>query len=393
MARFEVVVIGSGVIGSSIAYHLARQGRPVLVIERSTPAVEPAASWASAGGVRRQGRDPAEALLAIESIGRWPSLTEELGADLGYHGGGNLYVGEGDQEAELVARFVERQHANGFSDVRLLDAREAHEVAPALSQTVTAASYSPADGQADPALTTRAFAAAATRHGATAWHETETVGLVVEGSRVTGVRTSRGDVQADAVVLAAGVWTDELALSAGLTLPIRTRVPQILISSPARPGTLVPVLGSAGRRLSLKQLPNGSFMLGGGWPGVASEDRRSYTMLDASIAGGWAAGAGIVPAVGEQAILRKWCGLEAECFDHVPLIGPAPGVDGLTLAVGFSGHGFAIAPAVGRCVADQLAGRPTPELAGLDPSRIAGFDPVEVQQFLNDRSEASLTLG
>ena len=106
-----VVVIGSGVIGSSIAYHLARQGRQVLVIERSSPAVEPAASWASAGGVRRQGRDPAEALLAIESIARWPSLTEELGADLGYHGGGNLYVGEGDQEAELVARFVEHHHA------------------------------------------------------------------------------------------------------------------------------------------------------------------------------------------------------------------------------------------------------------------------------------------
>ena len=156
MDGFEVVVIGSGVIGSSIAYHLARQGRRVLVIERSTPAVEPAASWASAGGVRRQGRDPAEALLAIESIERWPSLTEELGADLGYHGGGNLYVGEGDEEAELVAHFVERQHANGFADVRLLDAAEAHEVAPALSPTVTAASYSPKDGQADPALTTRA---------------------------------------------------------------------------------------------------------------------------------------------------------------------------------------------------------------------------------------------
>jgi sarcosine oxidase subunit beta len=393
MDGFEVVVIGSGVIGSSIAYHLARQGRRVLVIERSTPAVEPAASWASAGGVRRQGRDPAEALLAIESIDRWPSLTEELGADLGYHGGGNLYVGEGDREAELVAQFVERQHANGFADVQLLDAVEAHEVAPALSPSVTAASYSPKDGQADPALTTRAFAAAAGRHGATAWHETETLGLLMAGSRVTGVRTSRGEVHADAVVLAAGVWTDELVLSAGLRLPIRTRVPQILISSPAPVGTLVPVLGSAGRRLSLKQLPNGSFMLGGGWPGVASEDRRSYTMLDSSVAGGWAAGVGIVPAVGEQTIVRKWCGLEAECFDHVPLIGPAPAVDGLTLAVGFSGHGFAIAPAVGRCVADQLAGRSTPELAGLDPSRIARFDPAEVETFLNDRSEASLTLG
>jgi sarcosine oxidase subunit beta len=396
MTGFEIVVVGSGVIGSSIAYHLARQGRRVLVIERGRPAVEPAASWASAGGVRRQGRHPAEAALASESIERWPSLTEELGADLGYHGGGNLYVGEGDDEAELVAQFVTRQHVNGFADVRLLDAREAHEVAPALSETVTAASYSPQDGQADPALTTRAFARAAERHGATAWHETATLGLLVDGARVTGVRTSRGDVQADAIVLAAGAWTDELALSAGLRLPIRTRVPQILISSPAPAGTLVPVLGSAGRRLSLKQLPSGAFMLGGGWPGIASEDRRSYTMLDSSIAGGWAAGVGIVPAVGQQQIVRKWCGLEAESIDQIPFIGPVSslcGLDGLTVAVGFSGHGFAIAPAVGRCVADALAGRPTLELDGLDPARAASLDPAEIDRFVNDQSEASLAVG
>lgn len=396
MASPEIVVVGSGVIGSSIAYHLARQGRRVLVIDRARPAVEPAASWASAGGVRRQGRDPAEAKLAIESIERWPSLADELGADLGYQQGGNLYVGEGDREAELVARFVERQHANGFADVRLLDGKEAHEVAPALSATVTAASYSPKDGQADPVLTTRAFASAAERHGATAWHDTITLSLIVEGDTVRGVRTTRGDVEAEAVVLAAGAWTDDLAVSAGLRLPIRTRVPQILISSPAPPGTLVPVLGSAGRRLSLKQLASGEFMLGGGWPGIASEDRRSYTMLDASIAGGWAAGVGVVPAVGEQRIVRKWCGLEAETFDHVPLIGPVAslgGPAGLTIAVGFSGHGFAIAPAVGRCVADQLAGRATPELAGLDPGRAAHFDPAEVERFLTDRSEASLAIG
>ncbi|MCC7371451.1 MAG: FAD-binding oxidoreductase [Chloroflexi bacterium] len=393
MAQVEVVVVGSGVIGSSIAYHLARQGRRVLVVDRSRPAVEPAASWASAGGVRRQGRDPAEARLASESIGRWPSLPDELGADLGYQQGGNLYVGEGDAEAEIVAQFAARQVANGFSDVRLLDAREVHELAPALSETVTAASYSPQDGQADPVLTTRAFAAAAERHGALSWHETATTGLLLAGDRVTGVRTRREDVHADAVVLAAGVWTDEIAATAGLRLPIRTRVPQILISSPAAPGTLRQVLGSAGRRLSLKQLPTGEFMLGGGWPGIAAEDRRSFTMVEESISGGWAAGVGIVPAVDEQRIVRKWCGLEAETFDHIPLIGPVSGLPGLTLAVGFSGHGFAIAPAVGRCVADQLAGRPTPELAGLDPGRAASFDPAALQAFLDDTSIAGLGVG
>src|SRR5205823_5707414 len=157
MTNFEIVVVGSGVIGSSIAYHLARQGRQVLVVERAEPAVEPAASWASAGGVRRQGRHAAEAKLAIESIDRWPSLEEELGATFAYRQGGNLYVGEGEAEIETVKTFVKTQQANGFEDVRFVDRQGALEIVPGLNDQVSAASYSPRDGQADPALTTRAF--------------------------------------------------------------------------------------------------------------------------------------------------------------------------------------------------------------------------------------------
>ena len=393
MAGYEIVVIGGGVNGSSIAYHLARQGRNVLVVERAEPAVEPSASWASAGGVRRQGRHPAEAQLAIEAIDRWPSLEAELDADMGYQQGGNLYVGEGEAEVDVVAAFVKRQHENGFSDVRLIARMEALEIVPGLNDHVSACSFSPKDGQADPALTTRAFAAAARRHGATYWNHTASMALITERERVVGVRTSRGDVHADAVVLAAGAWSDELAATAGVRLPIRTRVPQILISTPAPPGTLRPVIGSVSRRLSLKQLRGGEFMLGGGWPGFASADRRSYAMRDESIEGGWAAGAGLLPAVGQQRIARKWCGLEAQAIDEIPFIGCMPGTDGLTVAAGFSGHGFAIAPAVGRAVADQLAGCPTPELDGLSPSRIATFDTAVVDRWISDNTEASLAVG
>ena len=365
----------------------------MLVVERATPAVEPAASWASAGGVRRQGRHRAEAKLASESIDRWPSLEEELGAPFGYRQGGNLYVGEGDDEIEVVARFVKVQLEHGFADVRPLDRREALEVVPGLNDRVSAASYSPRDGQADPPKTTQAFAGAADRHGATYWNGTESLGLLATDSRITGLRTSRGDVSASAVVAAAGCWCDDLLASVGVGLPIRTRVPQILISTPARPGLLTPVLGSVSRRLSLKQLDDGSFMMGGGWPGVPSADRRSYRMQQASIEGGWAAAAGLIPAVGEQKLARKWCGLEAQSFDDIPFIGPVPGLEGLTIATGFSGHGFAIAPAVGRAVADQLAGRPVPELADLSLDRIAGFDRTAVERFLNDQDGADLGVG
>src|SRR5579884_2099328 len=116
--NFEILIIGAGVIGSSIAYHLARQGRKILVIERAGVAVEPAASWASAGGVRRQGRHPAEALLAIEAIERWQTLEQELDADLHYRQGGNLLLAETETEATYLTTFVQHQQALGFTDVR-----------------------------------------------------------------------------------------------------------------------------------------------------------------------------------------------------------------------------------------------------------------------------------
>ena len=367
----DLAIIGGGIIGSSIAYHLARQGQRVLVIERADIASEPAASWASAGGVRRQGRHPAEARLASEAIQRWPTLSEELEADLHYRQGGQLLLAENDSEAAQVAAYVQQQHAIGFSDVCLINRAEALQLVPGLNAQVVAGSYSPADGQASPPHTTRAFAQAAQRHGALFWTNTAALSLLVHASRVTGVRTTQGDIEAQHTVLAAGAWSDELALTAGLRLPIRTVALQMLLSTPAQPGLLQPVISAISRHLSLKQLDDGAFFIGGGWPGDISPDRRSYTTRPDSIAGNWSTACQLLPAVAQQRIARSWCGLEAQSIDDIPFIGFAPGLDGLILALGFSGHGFALSPAVGCAVADLINGQPATELEGLNPARIA----------------------
>jgi sarcosine oxidase, subunit beta len=384
----EVLVIGGGVIGSSIAYHLAQQGRQVIVIERSEIAVTPAASWASAGGVRRQGRHPAEAKLAIEAIERWKTLEEELAADLHYRRAGNLLLAESDTEAGQLAAFVQRQQEYGFSDVRLLDRQETHALAAGLNEQVVAGSYSPSDGQADALRTTRAFAAAAARHGASYWNGTAALSLLVRGEKVIGVQNERGVVQAQHVVLAAGAWSDELAASIGLHLPMRTRALQMILSTPAQPGMLRPVLSALRRSLSLKQLPGGAFLLGGGWLGDPTPDRRSYTLRPGSLEGNWTTACQLLPAVGQQRLARAWCGLEAQSIDDIPFIGKAPGLEGLTIAAGFSGHGFAIAPAVGRAVADQLNGKPTPELDDLSPGRIVNFAAGQVEAFITEPGRA-----
>jgi sarcosine oxidase subunit beta len=269
----------------------------------------------------------------------------------------------------------------GFRDVRLVNGKEARDLVPGLNREVIAGSYSPGDGQADPPAATRAFAQAAQRYGATYWTGTAALALNATGERVTGVKTDRGDVEAEHVVLAAGAWSDELALSIGLRLPIRTLALQMLLSTPAPAVTLRPVLSAVGRQLSLKQLDDGAYFLGGGWPGDATAGRRGCRTREASIEGNWAAACGLLPAVGEQRIARAWCGLEAQSIDDIPFIGPAPGIEGLTLALGFSGHGFALSPAVGRAVADQINGHCTIELDGLSPARITGFATEDVERF------------
>ena len=386
----EVLIIGGGVIGSSIAYHVARQGRTVLVVERQEVAVEPAASWASAGGVTPDwGQHPAEAALARAAVERWPTLAEELEADLHYRQGGHLLLAENDGEAEHLPSFVQRQHELGFADVSFVDRKAVFSLVPELGEQVVAGSFSPADGQADPVLTTRAFATAAQRQGAIYWTNTECLALQRVADRVVGAQTGRGIVQAQQIVLAAGAWSRELALTIGLQLPLRVCVLQVLLSTPAPPGVLQPVVSAVGQALSLKQLPDGAFLLGGGWLGDPTSDLRSYTLREASRVGNWATACELFPPVRQQRLVRAWGGLQAHSLDDLPFIGSVSGLEGLTLALG-SWYGFAVAPAIGSFVADHLAGLPTPELDQLTPNRIAHFDPAQVAASLAEPATSNV---
>jgi len=186
-------------------------------------------------------------------------------------------------------------------------------------------------------------------------------------------------------VLAAGAWSDEIAASFGLRLPIRARALQMILTTPAPLDTLRPVLGAVGRKLSLKQLPDGAFLVGGGWLGDLLPNRHSYKLDPEQVQGNMQAARDLFAPVAEQRVARAWCGLEAFSFDGIPFIGAIPDLDGVILACGFSGHGFALAPAIGRCVADMLAGQAVPALAGLSPARMATFDPAQVEAFIANR--------
>jgi sarcosine oxidase subunit beta len=165
---------------------------------------------------------------------------------------------------------------------------------------------------------------------------------------VTGVVRGDGRPEpCDVAIAAVGAWTPALLRGLDVRIPMITRPLQMLLTTPA-PMTLRPVLSAFGRRLSFKQLDDGAYLIGGGWPAtITNEPGNTWMLQDDSVRGSLAVASEVYPPVGACALARGWAGLEAFMPDDLPVLGPVPGVSGLLVATGFSGHGFALSPVVG----------------------------------------------
>lgn len=367
----EVVVIGGGVIGSSIAYHLARRGAEVTLVERGEiPCV---ASAASAGGVRQQGRDLRELPLAVRSIARWEHLEAELEADLHYYREGHLRVVEDSEKLPELEPWMDAQRAAGLA-IELVQGDDLRELVPGIGPQVLAGTYTSTDGHANPILTAKAFAAAAARHGARLQTHTAVTGIDGHEGRVAGVTTTVGPIPCDWLVLAAGAWSPELARQLGIELPIIARAPQMIATEPM-PLLLHQVVGALGRALSLKQIPSGNYVIGGGWPGTVDLERRIATPWHASIAGSLVDSSEIFPPLRAAHVERIWVGIEAQTVDEVPILGGVPGFENLSIATGFSGHGFALSPIIGQVLSELIIdGTPSCSIDQLSIERFAGME-------------------
>lgn len=355
---FDVVVIGGGVIGCSSAYHLARAGLSVAIVEADE--VASVASGASAGGVRQQGRDPRELPIAMKAIARWPSLTEELGTNLDYRQGGHLTFVEQESDLPAMEARVRDQRQRGLG-ISMVYGDELKELVPGVSPNMLAGAWCPTDGHAMPILVTKAFCAAAQRHGAQLFERNPVSRLRLEGNRVTGVETVNGTIRAGQVLVAAGAWSAELMRPLGIEVPIVTHALQMMVTNPM-PHLLDPVVGCVGRGLSLKQLPDGAYLMGGGWPGTVDQPHRFGRNRISSMAGSALHGSAVYLPLLKAQVVRAWTGLEAIAKDEVPILGPIPGYDGLTIACGFSGHGFALSPEIGRLMGEEISNGQVPEV-------------------------------
>lgn len=361
----DVAVLGGGVIGLSVAYHLAREGAAVALVERARPGSAPGATWASAGGLRSQGRHAAERTLSIRAAARWPSLSEELDADLETAFGGHLHLAETQADAIRIRQRVADDQAGGIA-AELVDEAAIHKIAPGVAKSAILGAFTPGDGQAHPGRTAKAFAAAAKRLGTTVIEGTSGTPFL-EGGRVTGVRLSDDRIIRSAVVvLATGAWSVSLLDRLQLTLPLRWRGLQMILSE-VTSASLAPTVTATGRNLSLKQLPSGQMMVGGNWI-IGQDATISPKPVASDVARQWSAAVGIFPAMAGLAMAQTWAGAEAQTSDALPFIGRLP-IDGLYLAIGFSNHGFQISPEIGALVARDILNSPESLLEPFRPGR------------------------
>jgi sarcosine oxidase subunit beta len=355
MHTAEVVIIGGGIVGSSIAYHLTAAGcKDVLVIERES-AQGKGSTGKSMGGVRAQFSTPVNIQMSLYSIPFYASFDEQLGHPAGYRPQGYLFCATNDKHMAYLRTNYQQQVAMGLKDVRLMAADEIRSMFPQLrADDIVGGSFCSTDGFVDPYSAMVGFMTRAADHGAKLWKNTQVTGIQRDARGITGVETSKGSISTRKAVNAAGPWAAGVAKMVGLDLPVEPLRRMLVPTEPFDqfPHTAPMIIDmSNGFHFRPEAL---GFLLAWNDP----EETPGYkTDFDpAFIEKILTRAADRVPVFENLAVnpKRAWAGLYEMTPDHHPILGEAPEVPGFFLANGFSGHGVMHAPATGKILSDLI---------------------------------------
>lgn len=369
MITTDVIVVGAGIIGNSIAYYLTKKGLRVIVLEKSD-VIGDGGSSRNGGGVRQSGRDPRELPLAMFGIKNlWPYLSEELDTDVEYYKKGNLRLGKTDKHRQILSGLTDRAVACGL-DVKMIDGYEVRQINPYLSDEVSCASWCPTDGHANPLLATLAYYKAARKLGAKFITGENVIELKKVKGKLRKVITPNETYEAETVILANGIGARKLAATVGIDIPMTSALLECLVTE-AEPKMFEQMLGTAEADFYGHQSTHGSFVIGGS-SGMEAVNKDNGTPINSSITAPCIARGIIkyIPRLSHAKIVRTWAGWMDRVVDGVPVIDTVDEVPGLLLACGFSGHGFGIAPAVGYNVARLACGEESVcDISGLKYNR------------------------
>lgn len=351
----EVVIIGAGIVGSSIAYHLTEAGvKGVLVLERETRQGL-GSTGKSMGGVRAQFATDVNIRMSLYSIPFLNRFEEATGHPSGYKPHGYLFMATNEAHMNYLRDNYARQKALGLKGIQWLTADDIGKVLPQLrSNDIIGGTFCPTDGFVDPNSVMTGFMARAAERGATLQRGTEVIGIEVEHGAVTGVRTTNGSVATRTVVNAAGPWAAGVARMAGAELPVEP-LRRMLVPTEPFPGLPehLPMMIDMSTGWHFRQEGVGLLM---SWPDPEQKPGFRTDFDPAFIEKILTFAADRVPCFANVAVnpRRCWAGMYEVSPDHHSILGPAPEVRGLFFANGFSGHGVMHSPATGRILSDLI---------------------------------------
>lgn len=367
-AATDIVIVGGGVIGASIAYHLtARGARDVLVLERDT--LGSGSTSKNAGGIRQQFSTEINVRLSQMSVPRYEGFANEFGIDIQFQQVGYLFLITEENDVAPFQRSLALWERLGVP-ARRVDRDEIRAIFPELVvDDVIFGTFCARDGHADPTSIINGFAMRARAAGARFREHAEVTGVDVEGGRVTAVRVRDERIPCGTVIDAAGAWAPKLAAMAGIEVPIQPLRRQIFVTDGA-PGLdhPIPLTIEFGSTLYMHR-ESGGILMGMADPDDAPAYRETLnwdflaTVVERAIAR--------LPLLERTSVRSGWAGLYEDTPDKHPILGPADAVEGFIVAAGFSGHGLMHAPAAGELIAELVCGA-TPSL-DITPLRLARF--------------------
>ncbi|MCF6464519.1 NAD(P)/FAD-dependent oxidoreductase [Clostridium sp. Cult2] len=364
----NIVIIGGGISGTSIAYHLAKKGvKDIILIEKAFLAS--GSTGRCGAGIRMQWGTERNCKLSKMSVEFYENANEELEyeRDIEFNQGGYLLVAGTEKEDEQFKKNVELQNRLGIPSVYLTP-KEAKEIIPHMDESkIVGATFCPKDGHLNPFHTTEAFANAAKRLGVEFMTYTKVTGIETRGNKIMGVYTDKGYISTPIVVNAAGAYSKEIGEMVNIDIPVYAQRHQALVTEPVEP-IQKPMYMGFSLNIYCQQTPHGSFIMGRGDDNEPKDLRitSSWEFMEEMAK----TCCELLPLLGKLNVVRQWAGLYTMTADAQPIYGEVEGLDGFYLALGFSGHGFMLGPATGLLMAETILGEPTTiDISSLDMDR------------------------